>query len=90
MAVILIAMGIWHENEATVEDGQFSVDIKLLGIPEKVSPGSHVPGAHTCTAWLARISGRTSLCMGYGRPPGQSRHFSPDDTWVIARTELFH
>lgn len=36
MAVILVAMGIWHENEAAVEDGQFSVDIKILGIPEKV------------------------------------------------------
>ena len=36
LAVILMAMGIWHENEAVVEDGQFSVDIKLEGIPEKV------------------------------------------------------
>ena len=42
MAVILIAMGIWHENEAVVEDGQFSVDIKLEGIPQKVSYAVHV------------------------------------------------
>ena len=58
VSLTLMAMGIWHENEAAVEDGQFSVDIKLEGIPEQV----HVPSQPLplCVSLYLR-SGSSSL-----------------------------
>ncbi|KAK9844941.1 hypothetical protein WJX74_008931 [Apatococcus lobatus] len=59
MAVILIAMGIWHASEAVVEDGQFSVDIKLLGNAEKVA--IEFDGPYHFTVNLQQPMGSTLL-----------------------------